>query len=114
MPKEEKVEKPAIEMTKAEKMEAGKKLYGSTCFACHQANGEGIENAFPPLANADYLNADVNRAIDIVLRGMSGEIVVNGKTYNSVMTAQNLTDEEVAAVLTYVYKIGRASCRERV
>lgn len=103
MPVEEKVEKPAIEMTKAEKMEAGKKLYGSTCFACHQANGEGIENAFPPLANADYLNADVNRAIDIVLRGMSGEIVVNGKTYNSVMTAQNLTDEEVAAVLTYVY-----------
>src|SRR5690554_1549640 len=46
--------KEAVEMTKAEKMEMGKKLYGSTCFACHQANGEGIENAFPPLANADY------------------------------------------------------------
>src|SRR5690554_667786 len=95
--------KEAVEMTKAEKMEMGKKLYGSTCFACHQANGEGIENAFPPLANADYLNEDVDRAIDIVLRGKSGEITVNGKKYNSVMTAQNLTDEEVASVMTYIY-----------
>src|SRR5690554_2168937 len=95
--------KEAVELTKAEKMEMGKKLYGSTCFACHQANGEGIENAFPPLANADYLNEDVDRAIDIVLRGKSGEITVNGKKYNSVMTAQNLTDEEVAAVMTYIY-----------
>ncbi|PKR81490.1 nitrite reductase, copper-containing [Brumimicrobium salinarum] len=98
-----KEETAAVELSKAEKMELGKKVYGSTCFACHQADGQGIENAFPPLANADYLNDDVNRAIDIVLRGKSGEITVNGKTYNSVMTAQNLTDKEVAAVMTYIY-----------
>ncbi|HZH85924.1 MAG TPA: copper-containing nitrite reductase [Brumimicrobium sp.] len=94
---------PIVELSKSEKMALGKKLYASTCFACHQANGEGIANAFPPLAKADYLNADVNRAIDIVLRGKSGEITVNGKKYNSVMTAQNLTDKEVAAVMTYIY-----------
>ncbi len=86
-----------------EKMEFGKATYMQTCFACHQAEGQGIANAFPPLANADYLNADVNRAIDIVLNGKTGEITVNGTTYNSVMTKQDLTDEEIANVLTYVY-----------
>ena len=40
-----------------------------TCFACHQAEGQGIPNAFPPLAKSDYLNADVDRAIGIVLHG---------------------------------------------
>ncbi|MCM4171488.1 nitrite reductase, copper-containing [Arenibacter sp. TNZ] len=87
----------------AEKMEFGKAAYMQTCFACHQAEGQGIANAFPPLAKSDYLNADVNRAIDIILHGKTGEITVNGQKYNSVMTAQTLTDEEVANVLTYVY-----------
>src|SRR5690554_6035368 len=86
-----------------EKMKFGKDKYMATCVACHQANGQGVEGAFPPLAKADYLNEDVDRAIDIVLNGKSGEITVNGKKYNSVMTAQALSDEDVANVLTYVY-----------
>lgn len=87
----------------AERIADGKSIYSKTCFACHQSNGEGIANAFPPLAKSDFLNADVNRAIEIVLKGKTGEITVNGKKYNSVMTAQTLTDDEVANVLTYVY-----------
>lgn len=86
-----------------EQVEFGKQVYARTCLACHQANGEGIAEAFPPLAKSDYLNADVNRAIDIVLNGKSGKLVVNGKEYNSVMTKQVLSDGEVANVLTYVY-----------
>lgn len=86
-----------------EKMELGKNIYGRTCVACHQANGQGIPQVFPPLAGADYLNEDVKRAIDIVLHGKSGEITVNGETYNSVMTAQNISDQEVTNVLTYIY-----------
>ncbi len=86
-----------------EQMKFGKDKYMATCVACHQANGQGIEGAFPPLAKADYLNADVDRAIDIVLHGKTGEITVNGKKYNSVMTAQALSDEDVSNVLTYVY-----------
>ncbi|MCB9426497.1 MAG: c-type cytochrome [Flavobacteriales bacterium] len=85
------------------RMALGKEKYAQTCFACHQAEGQGVPGAFPPLAKSDYLNADVARAIDIVLNGKSGEITVNGTTYNSVMTAQNLSDEEVLNVLTYVY-----------
>ena len=87
----------------AEQLEFGKRIYGQTCIACHQAEGQGIANAFPPLAKSDYLNADVNRAIDIVLHGKTGEITVNGVKYNSVMTKQMISQEEVANVLTYVY-----------
>jgi len=89
--------------TKAERIELGKQIYSQTCFACHQGEGQGIAGAFPPLAKSDYLNADVDRAIGIMLHGKTGEITVNGETYNSVMTAQTLTDEEAANVLTYIY-----------
>ncbi len=87
----------------AERIESGKKIYMQTCFACHQAEGQGIPNAFPPLAKSDYLNADVNRAIRAVTKGLTGEITVNGAKYNSVMTRQAISNEEVADVLTYVY-----------
>ena len=66
-------------------------------------NGEGIPNQIPPLAKSDYLMADKDRAIRIVLGGQSGELTVNGKKYNSIMAPlNNLSDEEVANVLTYV------------
>ena len=86
-----------------EQMKFGKQIYMQTCFACHQAEGQGVPNAFPPLAKSDYLNADVNRAIGAVVNGLTGEITVNGKKYNSVMTRQMLSSEEIANVLTYVY-----------
>lgn len=88
---------------KAERMEHGKRVYEGTCMACHQSNGMGVAGAFPPLAKSDYLNADRKRAIQIVTGGLSGSLTVNGKTYNSVMPAQTLSDEDVANVLTYVY-----------
>ncbi|MBA6151218.1 copper-containing nitrite reductase [Gelidibacter maritimus] len=86
-----------------EQMKFGKQIYGQTCIACHQSEGQGIPNAFPPLAESDYLNADVDRAIEAVLFGLSGEITVNGEKYNSIMTAQMISQEEVANVMTYVY-----------
>lgn len=95
--------RPSEVLSKDEMMEMGRNVYMQTCFACHQSDGQGIKSVFPPLAQSDYLNADVERAIDAVLHGLTGEIVVNGETYNSVMTAQTLTDREAANVLTYVY-----------
>ncbi len=91
------------EMSMADKMERGKQIYTQNCLACHQATGAGIPNAFPPLAESDYLNADVHRAIEVVKFGLTGEIEVNGNAYNSAMPKQNISDEDVAAVLTYVY-----------
>ncbi|WP_034042781.1 copper-containing nitrite reductase [Wocania ichthyoenteri] len=98
-----KVKVASTDKTLAEKMESGKQIYMQTCFACHQAEGQGIPNAFPPLANSDYLNADVRRAIEIVLKGKTGEITVNGQKYNSVMTRQSISNDEIADVMTYVY-----------
>lgn len=103
MPEDANAAKVSKPTTLVERIADGKSIYSRTCFACHQPTGEGLPNTFPPLAKSDYLNADVNRAISFVLNGKSGEIVVNGKKYNSVMTAQVLTDEEVANVLTFVY-----------
>lgn len=89
--------------TVAQQIADGKNIFSRTCFACHQAEGQGIENIFPPLAESDYLNEDVDRAIQIVMDGLSGEITVNGLKYNSIMTSQHLSDQEIADVLTYVY-----------
>ncbi|HEY7490688.1 MAG TPA: cytochrome c, partial [Candidatus Tectomicrobia bacterium] len=74
-----------------------------TCAVCHQTNGQGLPQVFPPLAGSDFLMADKARSIRIVLQGMSGPIMVNGTKYDSVMPPiVQLTDEQVANVLTYV------------
>ena len=88
--------------SKEERIKAGESVYQSTCSACHGAEGKGVEGAFPPLAGSDYLNADPKRGIHAVVKGLSGEITVNGKKFNSVMPAQALDDEKIANVLTYV------------
>jgi mono/diheme cytochrome c family protein len=80
----------------------GKEVYTLQCLSCHQENGEGIDGAFPPLAKSDYLMADKKRSITQILNGLTGEIEVNGKTYNGDMPAFDLTDEEVSDVLNYV------------
>lgn len=85
-----------------DQMRLGKVVYAQNCAACHQPDGKGIPSAFPPLANADYFNADAKRAIDTVKNGRSGPITVNGSPYNSVMPALGLSDEDIANVLTFV------------
>ncbi len=91
-------------ITKEIQLERGKQVFLTSCFACHLANGEGIPGVFPPLAGSDFLNADKDRAIRIVAKGLSGPVTVNGKTYNNVMPPQSqLDDVGIADVLTYVY-----------
>ena len=80
----------------------GEAVYKKTCITCHQANGEGLPNTYPPLAKSDFIS-DKEKTIRQVLKGFSGELVVTGKKYNSAMPAQQLNDDEIAAVLTYVY-----------
>lgn len=86
---------------------SGQNVYGQVCSACHQAGGQGLAGAFPPLAGhvADLARKDGGRAylISVVLFGLQGQIDVNDQTYNGVMPAQGrLSDEEVAAVLTFL------------
>ena len=84
-------------------MASGEGLYGTHCGACHQANGQGLAGAFPPLAKSDYLMKDRTRAIATVIEGRSGEITVNKVKYNAVMPGMgHLSDDDIAAILTYV------------
>jgi len=89
-------------LTKAEKLEMGKALYASTCLACHQADGKGIEKAFPPLIKSDYFASNPEKIIEVITHGLTGPITVNGKPYNSVMPKQTLSDNQIASVATYV------------
>ncbi|MES2319347.1 MAG: copper-containing nitrite reductase [Pseudomonadota bacterium] len=80
----------------------GKTVYDANCAACHLADGKGVPGVFPPLANSDFFQQRPYEMAHIVLNGRSGEIVVNGEHYNSVMPPQDLTDTQVADVINYV------------
>lgn len=92
-----------LAQSKEERIKYGKVIYDQVCLACHQAQGQGIPRAFPPLAKSDYLNADTKRAVSTVIHGLTGEVKINGEVYNSVMPQLGLSDEAVANALTYVY-----------
>ncbi|NCF51908.1 c-type cytochrome [Gammaproteobacteria bacterium] len=82
----------------------GEAVYLANCSACHQPNGQGLPGAFPPLANSDYLTGDRKKVMSAALFGLSGPITVNGVDYNGVMPSLgHLTDEDLAAALTYVF-----------
>ena len=87
-----------------EQVNAGKALYTGTCSVCHQDSGAGMPGVFPPLAKSDYLAGHSNEEIiKVVLSGLNGPLKVNGQDYNSVMPPMSqLTDDEVANILTYV------------
>jgi nitrite reductase (NO-forming) len=90
-------------LTKADQIAAGKQLFLGTCSPCHQPEGQGVPNAFPPLAGSDFLMADKSRAIGVVLNGRTGPITVSGKDFNSVMPPlSQLPDDDIANILTYV------------
>ncbi len=51
-------------------MQRGKAVFLGTCSTCHQLEGQGLASVFPPLAKSDYLMADKERSIHIVLEGL--------------------------------------------
>ena len=76
------------------------------CITCHQSDGKGLPAAmFPPLAGTKWINGSEDRLIKLTLHGLLGPIEVKGEKYPGQvpMTAfQQLSNEEIAAVLTYV------------
>ena len=82
---------------------SGRILYQSYCATCHERNGKGDNNRFPPLVDSEWVTGDKDRLIDIVLNGLEGEIEVNGRTYNELMPQNShLEDLAIASILTYV------------
>jgi mono/diheme cytochrome c family protein len=85
-------------------MEAGK-IGFNLCMACHGPDGEGTQLVGPPLAKSNWVNGPAENLIAIQLRGLTGPIEVSGQTYTFIapMVPQAFqTDEQIAAVLTYV------------
>lgn len=87
-------------------LSAGKAVYDAKCKVCHQENGLGTPSVFPPLDAADYMNADVARAIKQIKNGADAPIVVNGVTYaNGAMkpAVAGLTDQQILDVANYIF-----------
>lgn len=81
----------------------GAQVFSNNCAVCHQANGKGLPNVFPPLAgNPVVLADDPTEHIQIVLHGTQGK-PINGVTYAAQMPgwASQLSDEEIAAVINH-------------
>ncbi len=99
-------------MSDAEKhdflMKLGEKVYttgdgGIACTTCHGPEGKGTPPAFPPLVGQKDLMGDCANHATIVIKGLQGELVVDGVKYNGVMTPQGdlLNDLQIAAVTTW-------------
>lgn len=84
-----------MEMSMDELMAMGEKIYNSTCAACHQPNGQGIPGTFPALAGSPIASKPENldKHVDIVVHGVQGSAMQ--------AFAQQLTMQELAAVVTY-------------
>lgn len=81
----------------------GAELYRTSCASCHQINGQGTPNIFPPLAGDPLVTAyDPVAHIRIVLFGSNGG-TINGVVYQAQMPAwaDQLSDEETAAVINH-------------
>ena len=83
---------------------SGAEIFAVTCASCHQANGEGVPDRYPPLAGSEWVSGDADRMLRIVLHGLTGEIEVEGEMFSGLMPAwgPNLKDPQVAAVVSYV------------
>jgi glucose/arabinose dehydrogenase len=96
---------PELDIIQEGETYAGRVMYNTYCAACHQGNGKGDNNRFPPLIDSDWVTGDQERLINAALNGLQGDIEVNGKTYNGLMPAHShLDDHAIASILTYVRK----------
>ncbi len=78
--------------SKDELMEKGKKVYASTCAACHGANGEGV-GPFPKMAGSKIATGPVAAHLNIVMKGKPGTAMQ--------AFAGQLNDADIAAVVTF-------------
>ncbi len=89
----------------AKQAKAGAIVFTTYCQPCHQADGNGLPNQFPPLAGSEWVLAEgPNRIARIVLNGLAGPVKVKGADYNNQMNAfkDSLDDGQIADVLTYI------------
>ncbi|MCG7489330.1 cytochrome c oxidase subunit II [Vibrio sp. Of14-4] len=80
-------------LSKEDLMSIGGKIYIDRCAVCHQASGAGIPGAFPAITGSKIATGKVSDHIDIIVNGRSGTAMQS--------FANQLSDKEIAAVVTY-------------
>jgi mono/diheme cytochrome c family protein len=84
----------------------GEKIYSQNCFACHGYDGKGLREMGPPLMKSEWVIADPERLAKILLKGMQGELTVNGKKYKPTASMPGLegvmNDRQISDVMTYI------------
>ncbi|MBS6359949.1 cytochrome c [Burkholderia sp.] len=82
----------------------GKKIYADNCATCHAANGEGKAPAYPPLAqnHSIVMESAVNPIRMVLNGGYPPSTFKNPRPYGMPPFAQSLSNQEVAAVVTYI------------
>jgi mono/diheme cytochrome c family protein len=96
---------PASEdtVTTGEPVADGKTVFLDNCVACHQPDGKGVLEQFPPLAGNSDLFIDRLYPLYVVLNGLEGPLVVDAQLYQSAMPPfDHLSDANVAAVVNYI------------
>lgn len=74
----------------------GEQVYAANCVACHQANGKGVPGAFAALDGSPNVLGEKAHQIDILLNGQK-----SGKFPTEMPAWKQLSDTEIAAVITY-------------
>lgn len=82
----------------------GRTLYEQNCANCHQSDGKGLRDLYPPLANTDLWKRISNQQlVCIIKQGQRGEIKVNGKSYAGYMPANpKLEAIDIAEIVTFM------------
>lgn len=81
----------------------GRALYEQHCANCHMKDGQGLALLIPPLAGADYLRDYPAAVVQGVRYGMTGPMVVNGRTYNEAMPANSeLSEFQIVNIVNYI------------
>jgi putative membrane-bound dehydrogenase-like protein len=94
-----------VPLTAAQKelYEKGHTTFLGLCAACHQPHGFGLDGLAPPLVDSEWVLGKPESLVRIVSHGLGGPIKVGGRTWDLAMPpCPQLSDEEVAGVLTYI------------
>ena len=103
-PKGEKRPEPKAQLVAPGTMEQGRAIYEAQCAMCHGDDGKGRPPAFPPLAdNPSIEMASPVNPIRMVLNGSYAPATKrNPRPYGMPPFAHLLSDDDVAAVVTYI------------